>query len=101
MGYVYSALWFMIAVLLFFKFRKESKIVYVLSAYFVFAGVWWLLNEMTKLEPGVFGSVFRAVSVLMLAVLAVTYFLEKRKTENSASSDISTISDLDAETDSR
>ena len=100
MGYVYSALWFIIAMLLFFKFRKESKIVYVLSAYFVFAGVWWLLNEMMKLESGVFGSVFRAVSLLMLAALGVTYFLEKRKADSSDSSESSSLPDLDPKTES-
>ena len=42
MGYVYSALWFLTAFLLLCRFRKESVVVYILSAYFVFAGVWWL-----------------------------------------------------------
>ena len=39
MGYLYTVMWFMMALLLYSKFKNEGKIVYILSGYFLFAGV--------------------------------------------------------------
>ena len=38
MGYLYTVMWFMMALLLYSKFKNEGKIVYILSGYFLFAG---------------------------------------------------------------
>lgn len=80
MGYVYSVLWFIIAGFLFVKFKNESRIVYVLSGYFLFAGFWWLANQIIELDlmNGVYGWVFRGISLAVLAVLFITYLLERR-----------------------
>lgn len=88
MGYLYTVLWFLTALLLFVRFRKESRIVYVLSGYFVFLGFWWLANQLleTDLMTGIFGWIFRGVSLLMLIVLGIVYFLEKRSSAQKASS---------------
>lgn len=80
MGYIYTVLWFITALLLFFKFRKESRIVYVLSGYFIYLGFWWLANQLLEadLMNGIYGWIFRGVSLVMLIILAVVYLLEKR-----------------------
>ena len=79
MGYVYSALWFLTAFLLLCRFRKESVVVYILSAYFVFAGVWWLADEMsvTDMMSGTYAWILRMVSVAALLIAAVVYLIEK------------------------
>lgn len=86
MGYVYTMLWFVVAVLLFVKFRKESRIVYVLSAYFIFTGFWWLANQFTEADmmSGRYGWVLRGVSLAMLVVLGIIYALEKQSASRSA-----------------
>lgn len=86
MGYVYTALWLLAALLLFVKFRKESWLVYVLSGYFLFAGCWWLANQLTEQEllSGVYGWIFRGVSIVMLVLLIVVHFLEKRSAAGKA-----------------
>ena len=75
MGYVYSGLWFIMAVVLMTKFRKESKMVYVLSAYFIFAGIWWLTDQLAGVDMlyGTYGWIFRAVSVAALVAAGVVY----------------------------
>ncbi len=80
MGYVYSGLWFLIAILLFVRFRGEGKVVYVLSGYFVIMGIWWLINQMVQIDlmSGVYGWVFRGISALMLVVLVVTYIYDRK-----------------------
>lgn len=87
MGYIYTALWFVLAILLFVKFRKESRIIYVLCAYFLYAGGWWLANQLLEVDlmAGVYGWVFRGISVVMLVMLAVVYISEKRSHTASAS----------------
>ena len=86
MGYVYAVLWFVVSALLFVKFRKESRIVYVLSAYFVFTGFWWLANQFTEadLMTGSYGWILRGVSLAMLVVLGIVYVLEKQSASRSA-----------------
>ncbi len=80
MGYVYAVLWFIMAGLLFFKFKNESRVVYILSGYFVFAGCWWLANQFVEVDlmSGNYGWVLRGISLAMLVMLFVTYILERR-----------------------
>ena len=77
MGYVYSALWVIISTMLFFRFRKENKVVYILSAYFLFLGVWWFMDEFIKglnLMDGTYVWILRVVSAVMLGLTVIVYF---------------------------
>ncbi len=83
MGYVYSVLWLVIAIMLFFRFRKENKAIYLLSAYFVFLSVWWFLDQFVHgldLMDGTYVWVLRVVSTLALGVSLLVYIKEKNKT---------------------
>ena len=82
MGYVYSALWVIISIMLFFRFRKENKVVYILSAYFLFLGVWWFIDEFIKglnLMDGTYVWILRIVSAVMLGLTAIVYLFERKK----------------------
>ena len=85
MEYVYTVLWFMMAALLYSKFKSEGKIVYILSGYFVFAGIWWLANQFVAadLMTGTYGMIFRGVSVIALVVLILAYIEQKRHAERA------------------
>ncbi len=88
MGYVYSALWLIIAVMLFFRFRKENKVVYLLSLYFIFLSVWWFIDEFVagiNLMDGTYVWILRLVSAVMLTICLIIYLFErKRQVNNSA-----------------
>ena len=86
MGYIYSALWFLIAALLIVRFRKEGAVIYVLSVYFIFLGFWWLVNEFLPADMlnGFYGWILRGVSLLALAAAFFVYRAGKsRKTADS------------------
>ena len=80
MGYVYSALWLIIAVMLFFRFRKENKVVYLLSLYFIFLSVWWFIDEFVagiNLMDGTYVWILRLVSAVMLTICLIIYLFER------------------------
>ncbi len=89
MGYVYAALWFIVAIILFIRFRKENKVIYLLSLYFLIMGVWWLVNEFVEVDllSGVYGWIFRCISVAVIIVLVMAYFHSKRRTSKSDDAD--------------
>lgn len=89
MGYVYSGLWFIMAAVLLTKFRKESKMVYVLSVYFAFAGIWWLTDQLVSIDMlyGSYGWVFRAVSLIAVIAAGAVYYYEKLHKTKQASLD--------------
>ena len=80
MGYVYAGLWVIIAVLLFFRFRRESRSMIPLSLYFVLLGFWWFLNEQVTedLLRGNYAWILRGVSLLTLLLCVGIYLLERR-----------------------
>ena len=81
MGFVYSALWLIIALILFFRFRKQSMIVYPLCIYFIFLCVWWAANEFTSADMlnGTPGWLLRVISAVVLLVCCIFYFREKKQ----------------------
>ncbi len=82
MGYVYSVLWLIIAVMLFFRFKKENKAVILLSCYFVFLSVWWFLDQYVHgldLMDGVYVWILRFVSALVLGICVIIYIRERKK----------------------
>ena len=89
MGYLYSALWFIVAAVLLIRFRKESAVVYILSGYFAFAGVWWLADQLAEADmlSGIYGWILRIVSTVMLIGVGIVYVIEKNLKEKKALSD--------------
>lgn len=85
MNYVYSALWFIIGVLLIVKFRSESKAIYALSVYFFILGIWWLVNELTAVDLmyGYYVWILRAISAAALIISGIVYYNEKNKIVSS------------------
>ena len=80
MGYVYSVLWLIIAVMLFLRFRKENKVVYLLSCYFVFLSVWWFLDPFVhglNLMDGMYVWILRLVSAFVLSISLLLYIRER------------------------
>ena len=45
LDYVYAAMWFAAALLLFFRFGKMNKIFYFAGALFLVMGGWWLAGS--------------------------------------------------------
>ncbi len=81
MGYVYAVIWLIIAVMLFLRFRKENKVVYLLSLYFVFLSVWWFLDEFIaglNLLDGSYTWLLRIVSAVVLVISAIVYILDRK-----------------------
>lgn len=89
MNYLYSGIWFVVAVLLFVRFRKESKIVYILSGYFTFMGIWWLADAILPVDlmNGIYGWILRGVSFFVILCLLLMYFRSKSKKSINAESE--------------
>ncbi len=81
MGYVYAALWFIIALTLFIRFRKESKAVYLFSAYFLLLSGWWLADELVivDLMGGFYAWILRGLSVIILATAVFIYYKDRKR----------------------
>ena len=93
MGYVYSALWLIIAVMLFFRFRKENKVVYLLSLYFIFLSVWWFIDEFVagiNLMDGTYVWILRLVSAVMLTICLIIYLFERKRQVNDSANNTET-----------
>lgn len=87
LGYVYSVLWLIIAVMLFLRFRKENKVVYLLSFYFVFLSVWWFLDQFIpriNLMDGMYVWILRLVSAFVLCVSLLIYIKERKLPEDKS-----------------
>ncbi len=80
MGYVYAALWFIVGIILFVRFRREGKIIIPISIYFLFLGGWWLANEFVEADllHGTYAWILRGISAAVIAVCGIYYF-KKRK----------------------
>ena len=84
-GFVYSAAWLLIAIILFVRFRKESKIVILISIYFLFLGCWWFANEFVEVDllHGTYAWILRFISVAVIAVCGIFYYLKMRKDKSN------------------
>lgn len=83
-SYVYIVLWFAIALYMIVQAHKVSKWLYLAAAYFVFLGGWYIAQIVTGgiMFSGVYGWIFRGVSLVALAAFLLIYFLNKRKNKN-------------------
>ncbi len=83
MGYIYALMWMIIGALLFIKTRKLNPVFYIISLYFEFMGICWIINEATYINvfEGTYLIVFRVISAIMLVIVSGIYFREKRKAQ--------------------
>ncbi len=82
MQYFYAILWFAIGLILIFSVSKENKIFYFAGGFFLFLGLWWLIDAClpeTNLFAGGYGIVFRCVGAAALVILAVSFVRAYRK----------------------
>ena len=81
-GYIYSAMWLIIAVYLFFTAIKESKFFFLLSGFFLFLSGWYLADELittVDLFSGVYSWIFRGVALVVLVISAIAYLKYRKK----------------------
>lgn len=82
MEYVYTVLWFLIAVILFIGFRKEGRVVIVSIFTFLFMGCWRLANILITdidLMNGIYGWIFKGVVLAALIIGIIFYTRDKNK----------------------
>ena len=81
-GYLYTAVWFLIAGYVLFTAIKRNRtpILFILSGFMVFLGVWELINTVSgvDMKSGVYGWIYRGVAVLALAACLIWYFRSRR-----------------------
>ena len=84
MGYVYAALWFFIALILFLRFRSEGKVIIGVSIYFLFLGCWWLANQILPVDlmSGVYVWVLRGISAVVLGFCMFIYMKRRKRDED-------------------
>ncbi len=89
-GYVYTALWFVVAIYMAYLAIKHSKFFFVLSGFFLFMSVWYLINELTPdidMFAGTYQWIFRAVAMCILIVIIIAYIIYKKSVKNEDSSE--------------
>ena len=76
MQYVYAVMWFIMAMMLIFKFSKENKIFYLAGALFLVFGFWWLFDALlpnVNLFAGMYGWIFKGIIAVVLVIIAIFY----------------------------
>lgn len=85
MDFVYAILWFVVAIILVVRFRKEGKIIWLISGLFTFMGAWWLADAlMTNIDlmDGIYAWIFRGIVSVFLCIGIVIYLVQKRKNKS-------------------
>ncbi len=81
--YIATALWFIIAAYLLYTAirRNRTPILFVLSGFMVFLGVWELIDAINDIDmkSGVYGWIYRGVAVLALIACLIWFFLSRRQ----------------------
>jgi hypothetical protein len=75
MDYFYAIMWFVVALILIFSVSKENKIFYLVGGFFIYLGVWWLLNAATEMDmfSGTLGVAFKIVVGAALVLLSLFF----------------------------
>lgn len=82
MGYLYTAMWYAVGLILIFILSKENKIFYLAGGYFMVLGTWWLLDLLlisVKMFEGALGITIKVISALALIVFCAFFFQTYRK----------------------
>ena len=82
MGYVYAAVWFIIAVYLFWTAirRDRTPILFILSGFMVFMSVWELIDTISdvNMKAGVYGWIYRGAALVALIRCFIWFFKSRR-----------------------
>lgn len=83
MGWLYVVVWFALAAYLIYTTirRYRTPIMYILSGFMVFLGIWELINLLTAadLKAGVFGWIYRGVALVVLVLCLIWYFVLRNR----------------------
>ena len=81
-GYLAAAVWLLISgYLLFTAIRRErTPILFILSGFMAFMGVWELINMLTEvnMKAGIYGWIYRGVALLALILCFFWFFRSRR-----------------------
>lgn len=81
-GYIYSAMWFIIAIYLFYQAFRQSKFMFFLSAFFLYMSIWYLIDTLMpdiNLFEGIYVIIFRCIAAVVLIVCITVYVRYKRE----------------------
>ena len=74
-GYIYAAMWLILAIYMFYLAFKHSKFLFVLSGFFLYSFVWQLTDKLieTNLFAPPYSFIYRGVAIVVLIVCIVAY----------------------------
>ena len=82
MGYLYTVVWFLIAGYLLYNAirRNRTPILFILSGFMVFLGVWELIDTISdvNMKAGTYGWIYRGVALVALIACLVWMVLSRR-----------------------
>ena len=82
-GYLYTVIWFLLAGYLIYVTvtRYRKPMMFVLSGFMVFLGVWELINTLTEVDmkSGTYGWIYRGVAAAVLVGCLIWYFWRRNK----------------------
>ena len=82
MGYVYAAVWLIIAAYLFWTAirRDRTPILFILSGFMVFLSVWELLDTIydVNMKTGTYGWIYKGVALIALIMCFIWFFKSRR-----------------------
>lgn len=82
MGYLYAAVWLLIAGYLLFTAirRNRTPILFVLSGFMVFMAVWEFIDTVSPadMKSGAYGWIYRGVALVALLICLIWFFMSRR-----------------------
>ncbi len=82
MGYLYAAVWLLIAGYLLYTAirRNRTPILFILSGFMFFMAVWELVDTISPadLKSGVYGWIYRGVALVALVLCLIWFFRSRR-----------------------
>ena len=82
-GWLTVIVWFLLAAYLIYSCirRYRTPIMYILSAFMVFLGVWELIDVLTEvnMKAGVYGWIYRGVALVVLVLCLIWYFVLRNR----------------------
>lgn len=83
MGFLYTAIWFLLAAYLIYVTIKRYRkpLMFLLSGFMVFLGVWELINTLTAtdMKAGVYGWIYRGVALVVLVLCLIWYLVLRHR----------------------
>ncbi|MBE6824523.1 MAG: hypothetical protein E7513_04175 [Ruminococcaceae bacterium] len=83
--YVYTALWLILSIYMFYIALKNSKFFFVLSGFFLFLSGWYLADELLtdiNLFEGTYVWIYRSVAIVVLIACAFAYLKYRKSVAN-------------------